>query len=63
MAADGVIYSGLMLEGKLADTLQKISGQKPVFAVTDQLPADDWLSDTTTPVIPIRTCDGRFGVE
>ncbi|MFO0916065.1 MAG: zinc ABC transporter substrate-binding protein [Pirellulales bacterium] len=52
MAADGVIYSGLMLEGKLADTLQKISSQKPVFAVTDQLPHDRLLSDAATPDHP-----------
>ena len=35
MNADIVFYSGLMLEGKMADTLIKISRNKPVFAVTE----------------------------
>lgn len=35
MNADIVFYSGLMLEGKMADTLIKISRKKPVFAVTE----------------------------
>ncbi len=34
MRADAVFYSGLMLEGKMADTLIKIGRTKPVFAVT-----------------------------
>ncbi len=33
--ADIVFYSGLMLEGKLADTLIKIGASKPVYAATD----------------------------
>lgn len=38
MRADVVFYSGLMLEGKMADTLHKIEGTgKPVCAVTDRL--------------------------
>ena len=35
MRGDIVFYSGLMLEGKMADTLVKISRTKPVFAVTE----------------------------
>lgn len=35
MGADVVFYSGLMLEGKMADTLIKIGRKKPVFAVTE----------------------------
>lgn len=35
MNADLVFYSGLMLEGKMADTLIKVSRNKPVFAVTE----------------------------
>jgi len=35
MNADIVFYSGLMLEGKMADTLIKVSRNKPVFAVTE----------------------------
>lgn len=35
MNADLVFYSGLMLEGKMSDTLIKISRNKPVYAVTE----------------------------
>jgi manganese/zinc/iron transport system substrate-binding protein len=35
MSADVVFYSGLMLEGKMTDTLIKVAGKKPVFAVTE----------------------------
>jgi manganese/zinc/iron transport system substrate-binding protein len=38
MSADVVFYSGLMLEGKMADTLIKVARSgKPVFAVTELL--------------------------
>ncbi len=37
MSADMVFYCGLMLEGKMSDTLVKISKGKPVFAVTDSI--------------------------
>jgi manganese/zinc/iron transport system substrate-binding protein len=33
--ADVVFYAGLMLEGKMADTLIKVGRKKPVFAVTE----------------------------
>jgi manganese/zinc/iron transport system substrate-binding protein len=33
--SDVVFYSGLMLEGKMADTLIKVARGKPVFAVTE----------------------------
>jgi manganese/zinc/iron transport system substrate-binding protein len=33
--ADVVAYSGLMLEGKMSDTLIKVGRSKPVFAVTE----------------------------
>jgi len=36
-SADAVFYNGLMLEGKLADTLVKIARKKPVVAVTESL--------------------------
>lgn len=45
MAADVVFYSGLMLEGRLADTLEKIGTSKPVIAVTQKLPNDLLLSE------------------
>ena len=35
MAGDIVFYSGLMLEGKIADTLVKVGRDKSVFAVTE----------------------------
>ncbi|MDA0323368.1 MAG: zinc ABC transporter substrate-binding protein [Verrucomicrobia bacterium] len=35
MSADVVFYSGLMLEGKLSDTLIKIARKRAVFAVTE----------------------------
>lgn len=35
--ADAVFYSGLMLEGKMADTLMKVGRDRPVFAVTELL--------------------------
>jgi manganese/zinc/iron transport system substrate-binding protein len=35
MHGDIVFYSGLMLEGKMIDTLVKISRNKPVYAVTE----------------------------
>ena len=37
MGADVVFYCGLMLEGKMADVLKKISSNKPVFAVTEAI--------------------------
>lgn len=35
--ADAIFYSGLMLEGKMADTLVKVGRDRPVFAVTELL--------------------------
>ena len=37
MGGDIVFYSGLMLEGKMIDTLVKISRDKPVYAVTEMI--------------------------
>jgi manganese/zinc/iron transport system substrate-binding protein len=36
-SADVVFYSGLHLEGRLADLLEKLAGRKPVYAVTEGL--------------------------
>ncbi|MFG0263558.1 MAG: metal ABC transporter solute-binding protein, Zn/Mn family, partial [Rhodopirellula sp. JB055] len=44
--ADVVFYSGLMLEGKMSDTLAKVGKSKPVFAVTGDLAPDRLLSDS-----------------
>ena len=41
--ADAVFYSGLMLEGKMADTLVKVGRSRPVYAVTELLPEDQLL--------------------
>jgi manganese/zinc/iron transport system substrate-binding protein len=35
MRSDVILYSGLMLEGKMADTLVKVARSKPVHAVTE----------------------------
>ena len=35
LAADIVFYSGLMLEGKMGDTLQRTAQRKPVYAVAE----------------------------
>ncbi len=43
MNADIVFYSGLMLEGRLTDTLSKLAGSTPSIAVTSQLPQADIL--------------------
>jgi manganese/zinc/iron transport system substrate-binding protein len=41
MDADVVFYSGLMLEGRMADTFTRVQRSgKPVFAVTEGLPED-----------------------
>ncbi len=37
MQGDIVFYAGLMLEGKMADTLIKVARNKPVIAVTEQI--------------------------
>jgi manganese/zinc/iron transport system substrate-binding protein len=37
MQGDIVYYSGLMLEGKMADTLIKVARRKPVIAVTEEI--------------------------
>lgn len=38
--ADVIFYAGLMLEGKMSDTLIKVASTKPVFAVTELVPAE-----------------------
>lgn len=37
LGADVIFYAGLMLEGKMADTLVKVARRKPVFAVTERI--------------------------
>lgn len=42
--ADVVFYSGLMLEGKMGDTLVKVARSKPVYAVTEVIDESALLS-------------------
>ena len=43
MDGDIVFYCGLMLEGKMSDTLIKVAGRKPVFAVTEMIEESELL--------------------
>ncbi len=43
MKADLVFYSGLMLEGKMSDTLIKVARSKPVVAVTESIDEETLL--------------------
>jgi len=44
VAADYVFYQGLHLEGKLGEVLSKLSRTRPVFALTEGLPADQIIT-------------------
>jgi len=44
MSADVVFSSGLMLEGRLEDTLSKVGEKRPVFAITSRLPTEMLLT-------------------
>ncbi len=46
--SDIIFYSGLLLEGQMADILKKISKRRPVVAVTEQLKADYLLHNEQT---------------
>lgn len=48
-AADLVLYSGLMLEGKLADTLKRLSVARPVKQVTSGLTTDQLIQSKDSP--------------
>ncbi|MSU80778.1 MAG: manganese transporter [Gemmataceae bacterium] len=43
--ADIIFYSGLHLEGKMTDTLERLASKKPTFAVTEYLDAKQLLRD------------------
>ena len=43
LAADMVFYCGLMLEGKMADTLAKVGQSKPAIAVAEEIPKTQLL--------------------
>lgn len=50
--ADVIFYSGLLLEGKMADTLSRVGRTKPVFAVTERIDASKLLRDEENPDHP-----------
>ncbi|MEO0529985.1 MAG: zinc ABC transporter substrate-binding protein, partial [Planctomycetota bacterium] len=52
MSADAVFYSGLMLEGKMADTLMKVGRTRPVFAVTELIDESQLLEPDDAPGHP-----------
>lgn len=43
MSGEIVFYSGLMLEGKMTDTLVRVARNKPVYAVTEMIDASQLL--------------------
>ena len=43
-AADLILYSGIHLEGKLADIFERMSNRKPTFAVTQLIPGNQLLA-------------------
>ena len=49
MRAQIVFYSGLMLEGKMADTLVKLARTRPVHAVTELIPPETLLEPEEMP--------------
>ena len=53
--ADLVVYSGLLLEGKMDDTFRKLSASQPVWAVADALAASELLQ----PAGGVETRDGE----
>lgn len=46
--ADVVFYSGLMLEGRLTDTFEKLSRTKQVVAITSKIPDSGLFTDAET---------------
>jgi manganese/zinc/iron transport system substrate-binding protein len=51
-SADAVLYSGLHLEGKMADVLEQVGRRIPVLAVTESVPKDKLLTDQINPQYP-----------
>ncbi len=46
--ADIVVYNGLHLEGQMTELLSTLAREKPVIAISDNLPADNLLHDAQT---------------
>ena len=49
MSSDAIFYAGLMLEGKMADSLVKVARNKPVFAVTELIEETSLLEPEDAP--------------
>lgn len=47
--ADMIFYNGLMLEGKMSDTLVKMASKRPVIAVTERIEQDFLLEPEDAP--------------
>lgn len=47
--AEIIFYSGLHLEGKMGEVLEKMSQEKPTVAVAESIPVDKLLKDQTNP--------------
>lgn len=58
--ADLVVASGLRLEGKLADILERFARSRPVVSVGDALPADSLIAVGATGVDPHVWFDARL---
>lgn len=52
LGADAVFYSGLMLEGKMSDTLVKVARSRPVYAVTELIDQAQLLEPDDAPGHP-----------
>lgn len=51
-SADAVLYTGMHLEGKMADVLEQVGRRIPVLAVTESVPTDKLLTDQINPQYP-----------
>ncbi len=47
--ADGIVYNGGLLEGRMTDTLTRLADQKPVIAVGDTVPPEQRLASEDYP--------------
>ena len=50
LESDAVFYSGHHLEGKMTDTLEKLSKQKPVIAVGEEINQDDLVQSSESQI-------------
>ena len=52
IAADVIVYSGLHLEGKLADLFAKMAARKPTIGLAEEIPADRLLRVADSAIDP-----------